>query len=180
MAKDLANIRIYGDDASAVYVAPKGTTGPVDLAAVSASYKEVGWLSEDGVDVERNEDVAEFKAWQGGKVVRKKVTSVDDTFKFQALEENLVTTGLYYKGQAPVVTTGVAKITVTNQSKSDERAFVIDFVDGTVSKRYVIPSGEVSERATIPHKNTDMTLYEYTVTIYGDYFIYSNAPALVS
>jgi len=179
MAKDLANVRIYGDESSGVHVAAKGTTAPVDLATPTG-FTEVGWLSEDGVDLDRNEDSATFNAWQGGKVVRKKTTSVDDTFKFQALEENATTVGLFYKGQAPVVTGGVAKITVTNQILSDERAWVVDFVDGAVTKRLVIPNGEVTGRASVPHKNTDMSIYEFTVTIYGDYFIYSNAPSLVT
>jgi len=181
MAKSLANVRIYGDEASAVWVGARAGTPtlPVALAAVGAGFTEVGWISTDGLDLDRAEDVATFNAWQGGKVVRKRVTSLDDTFKFQALEENLTTVGLYYKGIAPVVTTGVARITVTNQTVSDPRVWVVDTLDSPVTKRYVIPAGEVTGRATIPHKSTDMTLYEFTVTIYGDYDIYTNAAAIV-
>ena len=182
MAKVRDNIRIYGDDEGAVFVADKGTTGPTDLTAPGVGFEELGWLSEDGVDLDRNEDVQEFKGWQGGKLLRKKITSVDDTFKFQCLEETAAVLGLYYKGQVPTVTgTGaaaVAKITVTNQAVSDERAWVVDAFDGEVQKRYVVPSGEVTARATISHKNSDMTIYEFTVTVYGDYDLYTNAPAV--
>lgn len=180
MAKDRNNIRIYGDDTTAVYTAPKGTTGPTGLAAPSATFKEVGWLGEDGVDLERNEDVAEFKGYQGGTLVRKKTTSVVDTFHFVCLEETALTLGLYYKGQAPVVATGVGTLTVTNQSVSDERAWVVDLIDGSVTKRYVVPSGEVTDRATISHKNSDLTMYDFTVTIYGAYTILSNAPGVIT
>jgi len=180
MAKDRNNIRIYGDLSDAVFVAPKGTTGPTTLTAPGAGFVEIGWISEDGVEVDRTENVAEFRGWQGGTLLRKKSTSVEDAFKFVALEETALTVGLYHKGAAPVVTTGVAKVTVTNQSVSDERAWVVDFYDGAVQKRLVVPSGEVTGRAAVPHKNTDMTMYEFTVTIYGDYYIYSNAPALIA
>ena len=55
MAKDRSNIRIYGDDDSAVSVGAKGTTGPTTLAALDADdFTELGWLSEDGIDLERD------------------------------------------------------------------------------------------------------------------------------
>jgi hypothetical protein len=177
MAKDRDNVRIYGDDASGVWVAPKGTTGPTTLAALTSPHEEAGWLGEDGVDLDRSEDVAEFKGWQGGATLRKKVTSVEDTFKFVALEETAVTLGLYYKGAAPTTATGVDTYSITNQAVSDERAWVVDFYDGAVQKRLVVPSGEVTGRATVSHKNSDLTMYEFTVTIYGDYTILKTAAA---
>ena len=177
MAKDRTLVRIYGDDASGVWVAPKGTTGPTTLTAPGVGYVEAGWLSEDGVDLDRSEDVSEFKAWQGGTTLRKKVTSVEDSFKFTCLEENAVTLGLYYKGVTKTTATGVDTFAITNQAVSDERAWVVDFVDGTVTKRLVVPSGEVTGRATVSHKNADMTMYEFTVTIYGAYSILKTAAA---
>jgi hypothetical protein len=177
MAKDRDNVRIYGDDASGVYVGDKGTTGPTTLAAPGVGFDEVGWLSEDGVDFDRSEDVAEFKGWQGGTTLRKKVTSQEDTFRFVCLEETALTMGLYYKGVAPTTATGVDTFAITNQAVSDERAWVVDVVDDTITKRYVIPSGEITGRATVPHKNSDLTMYEFTVTIYGDYSILKTAAA---
>jgi len=177
MAKDRDNVRIYGDDASGVWVADKGTTGPTSLAAPGVGFEEVGWLGEDGVDLDRSEDVSEFKAWQGGSTLRKKVTSQEDTFKFVALEETALTMGLYYKGVTATTATGVDTYAITDQAASDERAWVIDFVDGAITKRYVVPSGEVTGRATVPHKNSDLTMYEFTVTIYGDYSILKTAAA---
>jgi hypothetical protein len=177
VAKDRANIRIYGDDASGVWVAPKGTTGPTTLAAPGVGFAEVGWLSEDGIDLDRDQNIAEFNAWQGGTLVRSKKTSVKDTFKFVCLEETAATLGLYYAGVTPTTATGVDTFAITNQTASDERAWVADMVDGTITKRLVVPSGEITGVATIGHKNSDMTMYEFTVTIYGDYDILKTAAA---
>jgi len=177
MAKDRDNVRIYGDDASGVWVADKGTTGPTSLAAPGVGYEEVGWLGEDGVDLDRSEDVSEFKAWQGGSTLRKKVTSQEDSFKFVALEETALTMGLYYKGVTPTTATGVDTYVIADQAASDERAWVVDLVDGDITKRYVISSGEVTGRETVPHKNSDLTMYSYTVTIYGDYVILKTSAA---
>ena len=175
MAKDRDNIRIYGDDASGVWVAPKGTTGPTTLAAPGVGFVEVGWTSEDGVDVAREANVVDFNGWQGGAIVRTKKTSVKDTFKFVCLEETAVTMGLAYAGVTPTTASSVDTFAITNQTASDERAWVADMVDGLITKRYVVPSGEAQLTGTISHKNSDMTMYEFTVTIYGDYDILKTA-----
>lgn len=182
MTKALANVRIYGDDAGAVAVAPKGTTPPVGLAALSTTptYIELGWMSEDGVPVSRANESTTFRAWQGGAVVRKRVTSNEDTFKFQALEETATAVGLYYAGATSVTAAGVTTITVPGGARGDERAWILDFHDGVHQKRYVIPTAEVTDRAEIAHKNDAMTLYDFTCTIYGDFFIISDNPALVA
>lgn len=182
MAKNRNNVRIYGDLSSGVFVAPKGTTGPTaptatPFPAPPAAFVEVGWTSDDGVNLDRKEDTAAFTAWQSGTVVRKKVKSVEDTLKFTSIEENPTVLGLYYKGVTPTTTSGVDHYAITNQARSDERAWVVDFVDGGVQKRIVAPSGEVTERASVSHKNSDLTMYEYTVTIYGDYDLYVTSAA---
>lgn len=177
MSKNLANIRIYGDDAGGVWCAPKGTTGPTTLAAPTAPHAEVGWISEDGISEERSQDATSFRAWQGGQVVRRKITSTEDTFSFQALESNAVTHGLRYRGQVATVASGVATTVVRNQSVTDERAWVIDKVDGSITDRYVIPSGAYELSGTIVSRNDEMTVFEFTITPQGDYFHITNDPA---
>lgn len=177
MAKDRSKIRIYGDADGAVFVAPKGTTGPTTLAAPAGTFVEVGWLSEDGIDQARDESTSDFYAWQGATLVRTKCTSVKDSIKFVCLEETALTLGLHYKGVAPTTAGSVDTYAVSNQAKSDERAWVVDNYDGTVQKRYVIPSGEITARGTVSHKNSDITMYEFTVTIYGDYSVLKTTAA---
>lgn len=180
MTKNLANIRIYGDQSSAVYVAPKGTTGPVGLAAPAAAFADLGWLSEDGTDITRETSSTDFTAWQGGTIVRSKVSGVKDTIKVVCLEETAVALGLYYPGSSTVTATGVSTITVPGGSNSNEKALVVDFIDDTVTKRYSIPRAEVTGVGTVSHKNTDMTMYEFTFTIYGGFTIITNNPALAT
>ena len=180
MAKNLANIRIYGDQDSAVYVAPKGTTGPVDLAAPAAAFADLGWLSEDGTDITRESSSTDFTAWQGGTIVRTKVSGVKDTLKVVCLEETALALGLYYPGMTSETVTGTTTITVPGGAKSNEKALVVDFLDDTITKRYSIPRAEVTSVGTISHKNSDMTMYEFTFTVYGDFKIITNNPALAT
>jgi hypothetical protein len=180
MAKDLANILGGGGDDSAVWTAPKGTTGPTTLAAPTSPHEELGWLSEDGISFSRSEDRQVFRGHQGGKIVKRRTSSVDDTFKFQCLETTAITLGLLYKGQTPTVATGVATIHVTNQTINDERAWVLDeHLDDGSTIRYVIPSGTAETTADVVWKTDEMTVYEFTVGVNGDYFVITDAPGVV-
>ena len=180
MAKNLANIRIYGDQESVVYVAPKGSTLPTTLAAPTAPFQDLGWLSEDGVDISREVSTTDFTAWQGGTIVRSKVSGVKDTLKIVCLEETAIALGLLYPGATSATATGTTTITVAGGSKSNEKALVVDFIDDAVTKRYAIARAEVTGTGTVSHKNSDMTMYEFTFTIYGGFNIITNNPALAS
>ena len=176
--KTLANIRIYGDDLSMVNVAPKGTTLPTDLVTpLVAAFKDVGWLAEDGVEVSRKLNTSKHKAFQGGSVVRQKRVSDGDTFVFTALEETATALGLYYTGSTVTTATGTSTIAVPAAVGTDERAWVIDVVDGAVTKRYTIARGEVIDIDKVSHKNTEMTMYKFTVGILGAFQIITNNPA---
>lgn len=180
MAKNYDNIRVYGDLDSGVYVGEKGATGPTDLSE-PAEHEELGWLSEDGISFDRAEEATSFRAHQGGQVVRRKKTSVEDTFTFQCLEETARTMGLRFAGQKPVLTEAggdVARIKVANQTKDDARSWVVDEIDGDVTTRYVIPVGHASS-GTLAYSNANMTVYEFTVTVVGDYEILTNSPGVV-
>jgi hypothetical protein len=178
VTKNLANIRIYGDQDSAVYIADKGTTGPTTLAAPAVDYADLGWISEDGTEVGREISSTDFTAWQGGTIVRSKVSGTKNTIKVTALEETAISLGLYYPGMTATTTTGVTRMTIPGGSKSNEKALVVDFLDDDVTKRYAIPRAEVTSVGAVGHKNTDMTMYEFTFTIYGDFEIISNNPAV--
>lgn len=181
MAKNIANIIGWGGDDSDVSVAPLGTTIPLDLAVLPAEAEVLGWLSEDGVNFSRSEDSKVFRGHQGGKIVKRRTASVDDTFKFQCLETNAVTHGLRWKGQAPVVTAGVAVTHVTNQTRNDDRAWIIDeYGDDGSRDRYVIPSGTAVLTASYNYKADEMSVLEFTVGVNGDYWHITDAPAVVA
>lgn len=182
MTKSLSNVRVYGDEAGAVHVGPKGSTLPEDLAALAAPLEETGWINEDGVNIATEQDVSKFYAWQGGRLLRSKTTTSSDSFTFTAAEENPTVLGLYLPKSTTEVTgvapDQVAKITPAGGISSDERAFVIDLFDGDVQKRYCVIRGEVSERGEVPHQNSEMTTYTFTVDVY-EYYILTNNPAFL-
>lgn len=176
MAKTLGNIRIFGEEASSVYVAPKGTTLPTDLAAPAAAFLELGWLGEDGIDVDREADFSDFYA-MGGTIVRTIPVNAKNTFKFQALETTATTYGLYYPGLTKDTPAGgPTTMKIPGGAKADERAWVVDMIDGAITKRYAVGRGQASA-GTLVHKTDEISVYEFTVTIQGGFSIITNDPA---
>lgn len=179
MASNLGGIRAYGDIPTAIFVAPLGTTGPVALAAPAVTFKDVGWLSEDGISLDRSADVKKFKAHQGGTIVKVKVTGTDNSFKFKCLEETAVTLGLMHAGSTGVTTTGVSTVTIPGGIRTDPRAWVVDEYEGAIQTRYIIPSGTVTDRGAISMKTDEMTEYEFTVEVTGDFSMVTNSTSVV-
>ena len=180
MAKDRTNIRMYGDLESEVFLAPKGTQLPETLDDPSSPFQSVGWLSEDGVSLEVSTDVTKLKGWQGGSTLRTKVTSTEKTVTFQALEESPFVTALYFGAkEKPEVSGGVARMDLPSGIGVVERAAVLKFVDGTVTKFIVCEAIEITERGTLNHQNSEATIYEFTAEIVGDAYVLTNAPSFV-
>lgn len=168
MAKNIDNIRSYGDEKSGVWIAPKGSTLPTDFAALDAAFKELGWLSEDGIDEEHTSDKSEFKAYQGGTVVKVKRTSAGFKVTCNALEENEVVRGLVHRGQTPTVAAGVTRYNRKGLTASDDRAVVVDYYDGGVRKRAVIASADIALMGSVSHKNDDLTIHTFEIQEQGD------------
>lgn len=180
MAKTEANIHAYGDLENAVYVAPKGTSVPADLATPAGAFNEVGYISEDGVSESIETNSETFRAWQGSTVVRKSITSSDRTFSFSCLEENAITQGLKYRGQSPTAGTGISTVTVKDQTKTDERAWVIDLYDGDHQKRYGIARGFYEVTGEQTYSASGITMLEITVTPIGEYTEITSVPAVTT
>lgn len=179
--KNYDNIRVYGDLESEVFLGPLGTTLPVDMTDPE-DMDALGWLSEDGVPLTVSTNVELYRGWQGGSVLRTKVTSTDKSFQVQALEEKIQVLSLYYDSKDPEVTgsgeAAVAKIDLPEGIGTVARAAVVKFVDGGVIKYLCCERVEVGERGEVAHTNSGMTIYEMTFQIIGAAYILSNAPAL--
>lgn len=182
--KNRDNIRIYGGEDGGVWVADKGTQGPSDLSAPATGWTELGWISEDGLNLDQDADQKEFNAWQGGTIIKVVTSGAKRTFKFQCLEETAVVLGLAYPGLEFTVTgTGDAKVakgTVPGSIKTQEKAFVLDAVDSIdgYTKRYNVPTGTINPSNSVEHKFDDMTVYEFEVTVTDDFDIVTNSPSV--
>ena len=154
----------------AIYAAPVGTTLPTDTAtALDAAFKELGYVSEGGVNNSNTPESETVKAW-GGDVVLTLLQSKDDTFAFTLIEVmNLDVLKLVY-GETNVTGSLSTGITIAANSKDlEDHAIVIDMVlKGGALKRIVIPQAKVKEVGDITYSDSDAVGYETTLQCYAD------------
>jgi hypothetical protein len=159
-----------------IYMAPKGTTAPTDLTtAWAAGWKDLGYMSDDGVSLEYSTDVEDINAWQSLSPVRRILTGVDMTLGFTAIELKADTITLYFPGSSLSTNTGVHTLTIPSAPGSAEFAFGLEWEDGTITNRLIIPRGEVTERGAVTIGRSEAVGLEMTVSAYA-----SSAPEIAT
>ena len=178
MSGNYDNIRIFADEDTEVYLAPKGTPAPTVLGAPSSPWKAVGWLGEDGLTEGLSVEATKIKAFQGGVTVRSRPKSTDRTFKFVALEDKLDTAELFNGPVNATTTTGTTTYTKTAAVPSVEKAVLVRRMDGAVEEvEYFVLN--VTERGDVVDNGDNARQYEVTGDIIGDVTVITNNPAYV-
>lgn len=170
MAGTSANASLWTD--ADVYIAPLGTTGPIDVTtAYAVAWKAVGLLDgEEGLTMSRDEDTAEHYAW-GGILVKKTRSKHKRTIKFVAMEDNATVFSIVNPGSTQAVSgTGAAAIKTSGVKVPKYTDFAISFElrDGTKTKRRTVKRATIEEIGEISENETDMAVYEITVVIYPE------------
>lgn len=168
MANDADNVRV-GLNGS-VYIAPKGTTAPTDLdTAWPAGWVDLGYLSDDGVEMNYSTNTEDINAWQSLSPVRKVLTGVDMTLGFTAIELKTSTVTLYFPSATMTDVSGtVHKLAIPAAPAPDERAIGLEWIDGTIKNRLIIARGEVTDRQAITLARSGAVGLGMTVSAYAD------------
>ena len=162
MAGDVANPRVWVN--ADVYVAPVGTSAPTDVAtAWAAAWKAVGLLSEDGLTESRDEDVTDHYAW-GGILVRTTRSRHKRTFTVSVLEDNPTVQSLINPGSTAVTATTITTRTIRVPGPNVQ-AFGLEFRDGAVTKRIVVPRAEVVEVGDVTYSEGELHVRELTINV---------------
>lgn len=154
----------------AIFRAPLATALPTDATtALNAAFKQLGYVSEDGLVNNNSAESEDIKAW-GGDIVLSLQTEKNDTFQFTLLEvlNTEVLKAVY--GSDNVTGALATGITVeANSSEAEEAAWVFEMVmrEGTV-KRIVIPDAKITELGEIAYRDDEAVGYEVTITCYPD------------
>lgn len=177
MAKDQRLIHIYGGEDDTLWLAPLGTTLPVDLTTpLPAAWRDTGYNDEAGFDLNREDDVQSFRVHQAGKIVKKKVVSSSTSLVFRTVEDNELAISL--ADNVKETTEGAGIITRVNGSAREVQAFAfcLDLFDGDHHKRITGTRLEVAGGGTETFSNSALTVREFTGEIIGDYITIETAP----
>ncbi len=165
MALDATNVRVAVT--GAVYAAPEGSTLPTTSTATpDAAFKDLGYLSEDGLVQARDVDSDEITTWQNGTIVRRTITSQSTTIEFTLVETKeevleFVNPGAAITGAGPYAME-VGPVT------SVRRAVVFDVLDDTIHIRKVYPNCEITDFGDVEYVNGQAISYPVTLTCYPD------------
>lgn len=151
--------------AGAVFVAPAGTTLPTDAStALAETYTCLGYVSEDGLEVERSADNTPVKEW-GGATVAVLENGFEESYHLTLIETMNADVLKAVFGAANV--TGALATGIKVSVKPEEHAasvWVFDMIlRGGVLKRIVVPNGVISEIGATTYSGSDVTGYEITI-----------------
>lgn len=153
-----------------ILLAPKGTTAPADLDTPwGASWTDLGFMSDDGVSMEYSTDVEDINAWQSLSPVRRILTSVNMTLGFTAIELKASTITAYFPDSVITeVSAGtVFRLDIPAAPGPAEYAIGLEWIDGEIKNRLVIPRGEITERGAISLGRSAAVGLEMTVSAYA-------------
>ncbi|MPZ66167.1 MAG: hypothetical protein GEU83_11850 [Pseudonocardiaceae bacterium] len=165
MALDSSNVNVAVT--GAVSYAPVGTAAPTDANTVlpATTWRDVGYLSSDGITETRDRSTNNVVAWQNAEVVRTVVTESSISVSFTMIESNPNSLELFY-GTAVDDTDG--SVTIDPGETGGRRAIVVDYVDGDRYMRLFLPQAEVTEVGESSLTSGDPVGYEVTLTGYPD------------
>lgn len=146
-----------------IYAAPLGSTIPTDATtSLAAAFKNLGYISEDGVTNSISRTSEDIKEW-GGDVVETVGTEQTDTFKAKFIEALNTELLKVIFGSSNVTATTTTAISVKNVDPT-AMIFVIDIAQkGGKLKRIVIPNGKVTEIGDIVYKANEPVAYDLTI-----------------
>ena len=133
---------------------------------LAVAFEALGLLDgEAGMTESREVDQTDHFAW-GGVLVRTTNRNHKRTFTVTALEDNDVVWSLVQPGSvAESAGGGVTKRTVKTPV-TDPKSFVVELVDGSITKRRWIPRGEIVSVGDIALNDSEIAAYELTINIY--------------
>lgn len=153
-----------------IYRAPLGTTLPTNATAdLNAAFKQLGYVSEDGLVNSNSPETDSIKAW-GGDTVLGLQTEKEDTWQFTLLEvlNKDVQEAVYTSGNVSGdLDTGIT--IKANSAEMEEACWVFDMrLRGGVLKRVVLPDAKISEIGDITYKDDEAIGYELTLLALPD------------
>lgn len=152
-----------------LWVAPAGTTMPTSLSDdLDAAFVNLGYSTEDGVKFTDSKTVQGVRPHQSFYEVRRFVTERASSAEFSLLQWDGDSVPLAFGGGTITEPTpGEFRYTPPDPDEIDERAVVVDVVDGDRNFRIGIPKSMVSSSVESTFARTGPALLPITLDVLG-------------
>jgi hypothetical protein len=149
----------------AVFTAPAGSTLPTSASAtLDTAFKDMGFVSEDGVTKSTSISTTTIKEWGGAPVLvtqDEKIISV----KLKLIEYKRKDIHSFVHGSANITESNGAITIRNNANDPGEQAMVIDMIlRGNIPYRMVIPRGKITSIGDIVYKTNEAIGYDIEIT----------------
>lgn len=154
----------------AVFVAPLKTALPTDAKTeLDPAFKNLGFISDDGIKNENTASTQDVKAW-GGAIVNSMQKEKTDKFKMTYIEALNIDVLKFVYGKNNVEGSLETGITIkVGLEEAEPQVMVIDSVlQGGYLKRVVIPVAKLTEMGEISYSDSETLGYETTVSAFPD------------
>jgi hypothetical protein len=156
--------------AGAIHRAPVGSKLPITYSeTLDPAFKNLGYVSEDGVTNGNSPSGDKVRAW-GGTTVMNYMEDKPDTFKMNLIEafNSEVLKTIYNDKNVTVEENGDIHVQSTAEDMT-QYAWVIDMIlKGNRAKRIVIPIASITEMEEIVYKDNEPVGYGITLSAEPD------------
>lgn len=150
--------------------------------AIPTGLEDVGWLSDDGIEFSFDDSTEDIRGFQGNAVVKSYMSESTTSFTAALLESKLQTVLNYLDAEETEGSTqGVTRLKAKSARTAKTMCAVIDLYDTSNTKvqfRYVFPRLALGEREGLAFKNGEISAYNHTLKVLGDYYLITNAPGM--
>lgn len=144
-------------------------TLPTSATAALTDFKNLGYISEDGIENDDSRSIDSVLAW-GGDAVHHYQSEHEDTFKLSLMEHNNpeVLKARYGKDNVTVGSDGKVESIKVNSKELDPAQWVFDIAVKGGFKRICIPNGVITETDSIVYKDDEVIVYGITISCEPD------------
>jgi hypothetical protein len=124
-----------------------GSVLPTDaIADLDPAFIGLGYATEDGATLTVTPEVSDFMAWQSRSPVRREKTSQEIQVAIALMQWNEVTVPVAFGGGEVTGSAGSYRYDLPRDDAAlDERAMILDAIDGDMHMRWVFPRGNVTD-----------------------------------
>ena len=182
MAPSTSKILVGAPDRAtgAIMAAPVGTALPTTaIVAPNVAFKDLGYISEDGLSLSQSSSWEKIKDW-GGDQVRTFLSEFTGTLSWTFLETNDdALQAMYGAANVTVTAAGVSTGKYTdiklNSTEPTALSWIFNIADsvapgGDLARkiRIVVPNGQITERGDLSFSRNQAVMYPVTLEAYAD------------